>query len=120
MAFGLAFLAGSDIGLGRRAAQFRLFALRSRTGPVGDRTGEGVLVLVVEVFVVLQFGFEFQAELHGRIVEAGDGVEGNLQPLRNVLEMQADFEALVIDAQIPELVLQDDGHFVGILLAQAR
>ena len=34
--------------------------------------------------------------------------------------MQADFEALVIHPQIPELVLQDDGHFVGILLAQAR
>ena len=65
-------------------------------------------------------GLELQPELHRRIDEALDRVERHQQPLRHAAERQADLERLVADLQIPELVLQDDGHLLRILLAQPR
>ena len=47
-------------------------------------------------------------------------VERHQQPLRHAAERQADLERLVAHLQVPELVLQHDGHFLRILLAQAR
>jgi hypothetical protein len=63
--------------------------------------------------------FEFQAKLHGRVDETGDGVEGNEQALRHIAERQADLEAALAHRQIPELVLENDGHFLRIFLAHA-
>ena len=60
---------------------------------------------------------ELQAELHRRIEEAFDRRERNGQALRDAAERQADLEALLGHDQVPELVLQDDGHLLGILRA---
>ena len=61
---------------------------------------------------------ELQAELHRRIEEAVDRLERNAELFRNAAERQADLEAALVHGQIPELVLQDDGHLLGILHAQ--
>jgi hypothetical protein len=41
-----------------------------------------------------------------------------VKPLGDPVERQADFEVRLGDHQIPELVLQHDGHLFGILLVQ--
>ena len=69
--------------------------------------------------LLLHRDFEFQAELHRGVVEAGDRLERNVKALGNVLEMQAHVEAFVIDLQIPELILQDDREFLRPLLLKA-
>jgi hypothetical protein len=61
-----------------------------------------------------------QAELHGRIEKALDGGKGNHQPLGDAAERQPDLEAIFRHHQVPELVLQDDGHLLRILREQAR
>ena len=62
---------------------------------------------------------ELQAELHRRIEERRHRLERHHQPLRHAAERQADFETVVADDQIPELVLQDDRHRLRILRAHA-
>ena len=63
-------------------------------------------------FLALGDFFELQAELHRRIEEAVDRLERHAEPFRNAAERQADLEAALGHLQIPELMLQDDGHLV--------
>ena len=94
---------------------------------VGRRLRFGGLVRLIGLLRIgrrrlrLAFGdfLELQAELHRRIEEAGDCLERNDQLFRNAAERQADLETLLVHRQIPELVLQDDGHFFRVLRAQA-
>jgi hypothetical protein len=44
---------------------------------------------------------------------------GNLEAVRDVAEAEADREAVRADLEIPELVLQHDGHLGGVARAQA-
>ena len=61
---------------------------------------------------------ELQAELHRRVEEAVDRLERHRELFRNSAERQADLELVVADFQIPELVLEDDGHLLRILPEQ--
>ena len=61
---------------------------------------------------------ELQAEAHGRIGEGDHRAIGDAKVLRHIAEGQGHAEILVTDLQIPELVLQHDGHFAGIAFAQ--
>ncbi len=63
-------------------------------------------------------GLELEAEIHRRIDEGGDGGEGNLQLGRTLVEAEVHGEALFVHLQVPELVLQHDGHLVGKAFAQ--
>src|SRR6185312_10300450 len=45
---------------------------------------------------------------------------GHSQPFRNAAERQPDLEAILAHLQVPELVLEDDGHLVRILRKQTR
>jgi hypothetical protein len=57
---------------------------------------------------------ELQQELDARVVEAGHGRIGHHQPLGLAAELQRDAELGLLDLQVPELVLQHDGHLVRI------
>src|SRR5581483_10016480 len=61
---------------------------------------------------------ELEPELRRRIVERLDRAERHDQALRNVGERELHLEAVVRHLQVPELVLQDDGHLLGILLLE--
>jgi hypothetical protein len=61
---------------------------------------------------------ELQAELHRRIEESADRLEWNAELFRNAAERQPNLEAAFAHRQIPVLVLQNDGHLLGILHAQ--
>jgi hypothetical protein len=63
---------------------------------------------------------ELQAELNRWIEEALHGGKRHVQAFRNAAEGHADLEAFVGHYQIPELMLQDDGHLLGILRQHAR
>ena len=63
-------------------------------------------------------GLEGQRELDRRIVELGDRRERHVQRRRNAAERQADGEAVVLDLQVPEAVLDDDRHLVREALEQ--
>src|SRR5215831_15123505 len=77
--------------------------------PLGSRLG-----------VSVRYFFELQAKLHRRIEEAFHRRKGHGQPLRHAAERHADLEAALGHHEIPELVLQDDGHLGGILREHAR
>src|SRR5215468_3278878 len=77
--------------------------------PLGSRLG-----------VSVRHFFELQAKLHRRIEEAFHRRKGHGQPLRHAAERHADLEAALGHHEIPELVLQDDGHLGGILREHAR
>ena len=62
---------------------------------------------------------ELQGELHRRVGKGRDRRERDHQPLRDAAKRQADLEALLRDDQVPELVLQDDGHVLWILRTHA-
>src|SRR5262245_55083836 len=66
----------------------------------------------------LAASLELQAEIHGGVVEGGDGGEGDEQPLLLIVEAQRHGKAGLFDLQSPELILQDDGHRFRILLMQ--
>ena len=59
---------------------------------------------------------ELQAELHGGIEEALHGIEGDDQLFRHVVEGELHLEAVVLDMQVPVLVLQHDGHLARVAL----
>src|SRR6185312_8314181 len=61
---------------------------------------------------------EPEAEIGGRVGEGGEGGEGDVEPLARAAEAQQHGEGLGVDLQSPELVLEDDGDLLGILLAQ--
>src|SRR5262249_8497734 len=94
----------------------------SRSLPAGTRSPRfpGFLApfLVFSLRFLLGFGarhfFELQAKLHRRIEEPFHRREGHGQPLRHAAERHADLEAALGHHEIPELVLQDDGHLRGI------
>src|SRR5690606_22919728 len=69
-------------------------------------------------FDVGDSGVELQPEVDRRVDEGRDCREGNLQLGRDLVEAQSDLEAVIVDRQIPELVLQDDRHLVREALAQ--
>ena len=60
------------------------------------------------------------AELHRRIEEAPHRVERDHELFRDAVERQTDFDSGVGDREIPELVLQHDGHFFRVLRLHAR
>ena len=76
----------------------------------------------IQGFFVLGFagdhGLEMHAEIDRRVAERGQGRERNAQMLGSAPEIERHAEALVVNLQIPELMLQDDRHFVRILGAQ--
>jgi hypothetical protein len=53
------------------------------------------------------------AERHRWIGEACDRIEGHDQAFGLAGEMEAHFESVLGDDEVPELVLQDDRHLVG-------
>ena len=61
---------------------------------------------------------ELQAVGHARIEEHLDRGEGDHEPLGDAVERQLHLEALVVDDQVPEAVLQDDRHLLGVFLLQ--
>jgi len=65
-------------------------------------------------------GWEFQAKLYGRIEEALDRGERHHQPLGDAAERQADFKTVLRHHEVPELMLEDDGHLFRILREQPR
>ena len=52
-------------------------------------------------------------------MERLDGVERDDEPFRIALEPHQDFEAVVLDVLLLEVILQDDGHIVGIFRLEA-
>jgi hypothetical protein len=60
-----------------------------------------------------------QGKLRRGIEKAFDGAERYEKFLSNLIERELDFELAFVNAQIPELMLQNDGHFLLVLLAQA-
>jgi hypothetical protein len=62
--------------------------------------------------------FELQAELHARVEEARDRLERDRDRLRLTGELQDDAEAIGVNFEIPELVLEHDRHLIGITRAQ--
>jgi len=63
---------------------------------------------------------EFKFEVHRRVIEAPDRGKGNQQTFGDVGKGQADLEGRVGDLQVPILMLDDDGHQLGIFFAQPR
>ncbi len=60
-----------------------------------------------------------QPEIDRRINECGDCRKRNQQHRRDLVEREANAEAVILNLQVPELVLQDNGHFVRKTLTQA-
>ena len=81
-------------------------------------SGAGACRLVLCRAIRLDVEFEF--EIDGRIIETAHGGEGDLEFFRHVGEGQTDLEAGVGHFQVPVLELDDDGHLLGIALAQSR
>ena len=52
------------------------------------------------------------------IEKALDGSERNDETLRDVVERQLDLKTAVVDGEVPELVLENDRHALGVILAQ--
>ena len=62
---------------------------------------------------------ELQPELGRRVVEGLDRLERHHESLRHAAEGELHLETLIRHLQVPELVLQDDGHLVRILFLEA-
>lgn len=77
----------------------------------GDFTGRQFLA-------VGERHIEFELEVDGGIVETTDRIEWDDQLFRNVREGKADLEMRFSDLHIPELVLDDDGHLLGVFRLQ--
>ena len=65
-------------------------------------------------------GLELEPEIDRRIDELRDRGIGDVEFGGNLVERQADGKAILAHVQVPELVLQHDGHLVGETLAQIR
>ena len=63
-------------------------------------------------------GVELQAEIDRRIDELGDRRIGHHQRRGNLVEAEPDAELVFAHLQIPELVLEHDGHLIGETLAE--
>lgn len=63
-------------------------------------------------------GLKLQAEINRWIDESSNRSEGNIQLGRHLVKAEADGKAIFVNAQIPEFVLQHDGHFIGEPFAQ--
>src|SRR5690606_37124339 len=81
-----------------------------RRGAFGGCVGRGLAILLRRRRRV-----ELQAELHRRVEKALDGGKGDDQRLGLAVEAEADFEGAFADLEVPELVLDDDGHFLVVL-----
>src|SRR3954471_1480588 len=80
-----------------------------------DRLAQRMIVL--GLLVALRAGFldlrlELEREIDSGIDEAGDGGKGDDQPRRRLVEREADLEPVLADLEVPEAVLDDDGHLV--------
>lgn len=62
-----------------------------------------------------QLHFILECELHRRIGERGHRRVGHLEQRRDAPKTKANLEALFVDFQISELILQNDGHLLGVL-----
>ncbi|CUX14319.1 hypothetical protein AGR7C_Cc110171 [Agrobacterium deltaense Zutra 3/1] len=69
---------------------------------------------VFDFFLFGQRHIELELEIDGRIVETANGVVRDDQLFRRIREGQADFEAGFGYFQVPELMLDNDGHLLGI------
>ena len=63
-------------------------------------------------------GGELQPEGCRRVGEILDGIKGNRQPLQMFLERQRDGEILLADHEVFILMLHDNGHVLGICIAE--
>src|SRR5688500_17384589 len=70
------------------------------------------------VHVIGAVRLELQAEVDSRIDEVGDRGKGHMERRRNAAERQADAERILLDLQVPEAVLEDDGHLVREALGE--
>ena len=61
---------------------------------------------------------ELQAEINRWVDKGSDRRERDVQFRRNSIEAEADGEAFLVHTQIPELILQHYGHFIGETLVQ--
>src|SRR3954447_5211182 len=61
---------------------------------------------------------EGQRELDGGVVELGDRRERHMQSRRYASEREANGESILFHLEVPEAVLDDDGHFVGEFLGE--
>src|SRR6185437_6037430 len=91
-------------GSGRRGRGRRQLLLARGFGGLSGRLAFGLRDLL-----------ELQPELHRRVEEALDRLERHAELLRHAAERKADRETGFVDLEIPELVLQDDGHLLGVL-----
>src|SRR5687768_11517609 len=94
---------------------------RDDVRPVLERLGERMVVLGFLMGLrsaLLGLGLELEREIHRRVDEAGDRGEGYHQPGRRLVEAEPDLEAVVADLQVPEAVLDDDGHLVRKALGE--
>jgi len=62
---------------------------------------------------------KLEPELDAWIVECLDLRERNHEPFWNIVEREFDLETLLGYFEVPELMLQDDGHFIRVLFHQA-
>src|SRR6185312_1141376 len=63
--------------------------------------------------------FELQTELHSRVEKTIDGFEWHGESFGDAAKREPDFKLFFAHLQIPELMLKDNCHFLGILRAQA-
>ena len=101
---------------GRPHPHLALAIVGRRLGAViPGRLGRNVrLRRLVLILVVAIDRLELQAELGGRIGEAGDGRQRHHQFLGLAGKRQGDAEGVFVHRQPPELMLQHDGHFLGV------
>ncbi|MPL92607.1 hypothetical protein SDC9_38718 [bioreactor metagenome] len=94
-----------DLGL---AARFRL-----------DDRGLILVFLFVLLLVLVEIlRLEAQAELDRGVDEGVHGIEGDIERLGAVAEVQGDREAVIGDGEILEPVLDHHGHFLGVARLQ--
>ena len=121
-------LSGSGGGSGLAGgATVRFGAARAPLSSAGGRTGAGSRPLALGALSSAAASassaldlLEPHLEWHGRIDKPLNRREGNREAFGDAAEGEADLKALLGDHKVPELVLQDDGHFLGILRAHAR
>src|SRR5688500_815128 len=84
---------------------------RDDVRPVRDRNG-GRSLFLLDLVDEIVLRLEGELEVDRRILEAGDRGERDDELRRRLVEAQADLEAVVVDLEIPEAVLDDDRHLI--------
>src|SRR5262249_5082371 len=71
-------------------------------------------------FSGLSIDGEFQSEWHRRVHKHLYGLERDMETFRDAIESKPDIEMILPNHEIPELMLEHNGHFVGIARPQTR